>query len=123
VFFGLAKGCNNGGTCDPGHNEIFFPPAVAGTNFYEDADFNNLTDALTNRIGTPNCAGFTNTAACVDVNFGVLQPIHPWSMIWRLHPRTRAATATNSRLLVSGWTPTTQPGLRVSSTYNGTDPP
>lgn len=72
VIYGLFTGACPGALCDTGHatvSQVSYTGAL-GTNFYEDAAFANLSDALTNRMGTPNCAGFLNTAACMGENFG-----------------------------------------------------
>ena len=36
-----------------------------GTNIFVNPAFTNTTDLLANQIGAPNCAGFTNTTACM----------------------------------------------------------
>ena len=71
---GLSTSCT-GGVCDPGHNATTYGAsglASLGTNNYVDPAFNDpsLTDLIANRIGTPNCTGFINTAACEGFNFG-----------------------------------------------------
>lgn len=43
--------------------------ASLGTNFYEDPLFKNVSDAMTNHIGTPNCSGFETTVACMGWNW------------------------------------------------------
>jgi hypothetical protein len=52
-------------TCDPGNNAVTFQGASLGTNFYVDPIFNNTTDLMSNRSGTPNCTGFENATQCM----------------------------------------------------------
>jgi len=85
---GLASVCN--GTCNSGNDVVEFNSQSFGTNIYTDPLFNNATDAINNRIGTPNCAGFTNTAACMGWNHGSRTATNP-SLIYDM-----AATATGT---------------------------
>ena len=39
--------------------------ADLGTNFYTDPALRNTADLVNNRVGVPNCSGFTNTSACM----------------------------------------------------------
>lgn len=72
VIYGLFTG-SCPATCDTGNateSIVAWSPSVLGTNYYEDPALNNLTNALANQIGVPNCSGFSNVAACEGVNFG-----------------------------------------------------
>src|SRR5262249_26537082 len=40
----------------------------SSVNFYIDPAFTNTADLLANRLGAPNCAGFTNVTACMGWN-------------------------------------------------------
>lgn len=90
VLKGLASSCTGAGTCDSGFNAVTFGSAgTLGTNYYVDPTLNNLTDAVANQIGTPNCTGFTNTAACEGVNLGSAAT-NP-SLVYDLTPTVDAA--------------------------------
>ena len=62
VLYGLSTaGCP--ASCDTGNptkSILAYAPATIGTNYYVDAAFNNLTDAITNQIGTLHCSGLTH---------------------------------------------------------------
>ena len=66
IFKGNASTCT--GTCDSGNNVEEFNGGSFGTNTYVSPAFTNTTDLLANRLGAPNCTGFTNTTACNGYN-------------------------------------------------------
>jgi hypothetical protein len=78
VFKGQQTVCarfNGVGSCDPGNNILITDSLnLLGTNFYVDPAFNGETDLLTNRLGRPDCTGFTNVTACMgwDARTGTL---------------------------------------------------
>jgi hypothetical protein len=44
------------------------PVASPSQNTYANPNFTNTADLMTNRIGVPNCKGYTNTTACMGWN-------------------------------------------------------
>jgi hypothetical protein len=78
VFKGQQTVCarfNGVGNCDPDNNILITDSLnLLGTNFYVDPAFNGETDLLTNRLGRPDCTGFTNVTACMgwDARTGTL---------------------------------------------------
>jgi hypothetical protein len=61
-----------------------------GINLYESPSFNNVSDLVTNRYGTPNCASFTNTVACMGWNYATQAATNP-STIYDLTPTASSA--------------------------------
>lgn len=69
IFKGQRSSCT-AVVCDAGNNAASFGTAGnLGVNTYTDPLFNNVSDLITNRMGVPNCSGFTNTAACMGWNY------------------------------------------------------
>jgi hypothetical protein len=101
VLYGLSTAaCQS--ACDTGNptkSIIAYAPSTIGTNYYVDAAFHNLTDALTNQIGKPNCSNFSSTASCEGENFGG-NPTNP-SLTYDLAPTAAQASGKGFRLPAS----------------------
>ena len=66
IFKGAQTTCP--ASCDSADNVVAFNGGSFGTNTYANPTFNNTSDLITNRMGAPNCTGFTSTTACMGYN-------------------------------------------------------
>jgi hypothetical protein len=71
--------------------------ADLGTNIYTSPAFNNPADLVSNRKGTPNCSGFTNTTACMGYNANTQTLTNP-SAIYDLQPTASGARSAGYQL-------------------------
>lgn len=62
----------------------------AGVNFLVNPNYTNISDLITNHMGTPSCSSFTNTVACEGWNFAT-QTSSSLSMINDLIPTASQA--------------------------------
>jgi hypothetical protein len=87
VMFGLSTICPQ--TCLPASPNFSInqdDSLTFGANFLQtDPLFNNTSDLLSNRVGVPNCTGFTNVVACMGWNFRTQTATNP-SFVYDLIP-------------------------------------
>ena len=99
-FNGLATVCN-GAACLPSSApyaaESFGTVANLGLNNYSGPGLRNTRDLISNRSGTPNCTGFTNTTACMGWNANTRTLTNP-SAIYDLQPTAIGAISTGYQL-------------------------
>jgi hypothetical protein len=99
-FDGLATTCR-GNACAPSsapYGAVSFGTAAElGTNDYTSPAFNNTSDLISNRSGTPNCSGFTNTTACMGYNANTKTLTNP-SAIYDLQPSASGAGSAGYQL-------------------------
>lgn len=97
IFKGKMTSCT-ASFCDGGNNAASFGTSGnLGVNTYTDPLFNNESDLLTNRIGPPNCSGFTNTAACLGWNYRTQTATNP-SFIYDLIPNCASCSGKGVQL-------------------------
>jgi hypothetical protein len=87
-LYGLATECNGPAclpTSAPYAAESFGTVSNLGTNYYVSPGFRNTSDLISDRSGTPNCSGFTNTTACMGWNANTRTLTNP-SAIYDLQP-------------------------------------
>jgi len=99
-FDGVATECR-GNACAPSSAPYgassFGIAADLGTNYYTSPAFNNTSDLISNRSGTPNCSGFTNTTACMGYNANTKTLTNP-SAIYDLQPSASGASSAGYQL-------------------------
>jgi hypothetical protein len=95
VFLGLASSCQGPYCVGSGGSNATAVSVDSsndmGINTYENPVFNNASDLVANRYGTPNCSSYTNTVACMGWNNATQMATNP-STIYDLTP-TASGTA------------------------------
>jgi hypothetical protein len=89
ILLGLVSSCQGpfcAGTGGTNQSAVSFDGSNdLGVNRYENPLFNNASDFVANRYGTPDCSGFTNTVACMGWN-AATQTATPPSTIYDMTP-------------------------------------